>query len=69
MTLFCSYSIILSLFSQFSLVIEHNKPEIFYFSRSTKNTNLPLLDFRSVESAILRPKCKRTMNSTDKLHT
>jgi len=34
--LFCSYNIILSLFNPFSLVIEHNKLEVFYFSRLTK---------------------------------
>ena len=35
--LFCNYSIIFSLFKQFGLVIEHNKSEIFHFSRSMKN--------------------------------
>ena len=34
--LFCSYTIISSLFNQFRLVIEHSKLEVFYFSRSTK---------------------------------
>jgi len=42
--LFCSYNIILSLFKQFSLVIEHNKSEVFHFSRLIKNNNLFLLD-------------------------
>ena len=53
---YCSYSIISSLFNQFSLVIEYNKLEVFYFSRLKKNTNLPLLDLRSIGSTILRPK-------------
>ena len=35
--LFCSYSIISSLFKQFGLVIEHKKLEVFHFSRSMKN--------------------------------
>jgi len=34
--LYSSYSIISSLFNQFSLVIEHDKSEVFHFSRSTK---------------------------------
>ena len=42
--LFYSYRIILSLFKQFGLVIEHNKSGVFYFSKLTKNINLPLLD-------------------------
>ena len=53
--LFCSYSIILSLFNQFSLVIKHDKSDIFHLSRSIKNINLPL-DLRPVGGAILRPK-------------
>jgi len=56
MNLYYSYSIILSLFNQFSLAIEHNKSEIFHFSRSTKNTNPPLLDLRSIGSTVLKPK-------------
>jgi len=34
--LFCSYSIISSLFEQFGLMIEYNKSEVFHFSRTTK---------------------------------
>jgi len=34
--LFCSYSIISSLFRQFSLVIEYDKLEVFHFSRLSK---------------------------------
>ena len=42
--LFCSYSIISSLFNQFGLVIKHDKLEIFHFSKFTKNTQSPALD-------------------------
>jgi len=66
--LFYSYSIILFFFSQFGLMIEHNKSEIFYFSKLTKNTNLPLLDFRFAEDAILRPKYKKTTNSIKNIY-
>ena len=34
--LFCSYSIMSSLFNQFGLVIEYDKSEVFYFLRSIK---------------------------------
>jgi len=54
--LFYSYSIILSLFNQFSLVIKYNKLEVFHFSKLTKNTNLLPLDFRPSESPILQLK-------------
>ena len=54
--LFCSYNIISSLFNQFSLVIEHNKSEVFHFSRSTKNINPPPLDLSPVKGTILRSK-------------
>ena len=45
--LFCSYSIISSLFNQFYLAIEHDKSDVFHFSRLTKNDNPPLLDLMS----------------------
>jgi len=54
--LFCSYNIILSLFNQFGLVIKHNKSEVFYFLRLTKNIYLPLLDLRSLDDSLLHPK-------------
>ena len=47
--LFCSYSIIFSLFDQFGLVIEHNKSEVFHFSRAMKNTKLSFLNLRPLE--------------------
>ena len=55
-TLFYSYNIISSLFNQFNLVIEHDKSKVFYFSRSTKNVNLPLLDLRPLEGFLLKLK-------------
>ena len=54
--LFCSYSIISSLFSQFSLVIEHDKLKMFHFLRSTKNINPSFLDLHPLEGSILYPK-------------
>ena len=55
-TLFYSYNIISSLFNQFNLVIEHDKSKVFYFSRSTKNINLLLLDLRPSEGFSLKLK-------------
>ena len=52
-SLFCSYSIIFSFFKQFRLMIEHNKLEVFYFSKATKNYNLSLLDLGSLERLLL----------------
>ena len=54
--LYCNYSILLSFFNQFDLAIEHNKLEVFYFSKSIKNTEPPLLDLKLVDDTILKPK-------------
>ena len=51
--LFCSYSIIFSLFEQFILVIEHNKSEVFHFSRATKNFNSSSLDLGPLGEPVL----------------
>ena len=56
--LFCSYSIIFSLFEQFSLVIEHNKSEVFHFSRATKNFNSSPLDLEPLGEPVLWLKDK-----------
>ena len=56
--IFCCYSIISSLFKQFNLLIEHNKSEVFHFSRLTKNFHLSLLDLRSLGRLFLCPKDK-----------
>jgi len=42
--LFCSYSIITSLLDQFGFTIKHNKSEVFYFSKFSKNFNPSPLD-------------------------
>lgn len=52
----CDNIIISFFFNQFGLVIEYDKSEIFHFSRSTKNINLPLLDLRLIEGVLLRLK-------------
>ena len=57
--IFSSYSIISSLFEQFSLMIEHNKLEVFYFSRSTKNYNSSPLDLGLLGGPLLQPKYKQ----------
>ena len=54
--LYYSYSIIFSLFNQFSLTIEHDKSEVFHFLRMTKNKESSPLDFRLTDSIILKPK-------------
>ena len=53
-----SYSIIFSLFEQFSLIIEYNKSEVFHFSRTKKNYNLPFLDLWLLGKPLLCPKNK-----------
>ena len=54
--LFCSYNIISTLLSKFSLVIEHGKTEVFHFSRSWGNFNPPPLDLTLLGSSVLLPK-------------
>ena len=54
--LYYSYTIISFFFSQFGLIIKHNKSQVFYFSRSTKKINPSPLDLRSVGSSILKSK-------------
>jgi len=54
--LFCSYSIITSLFDQFRLATEHGKLKNFHFSRSTRNFNPSLLNLSPVEGLLLQPK-------------
>ena len=53
MNLFYSYSIISSWFKHFGLVIEHDKSEVFHFSRLTKNNNPPLLDLQPLGGSLL----------------
>jgi len=54
--LFYNYNIIFSFFKQFRLAIKHNKLEVFYFSRTTKNYNLSLLYLGPLEGSLLQPK-------------
>ena len=54
--LFSSYNIISFLFNQFGLIIEHSKSKVFYFSKATKNFDLPSLDLELLGSLLLRPK-------------
>jgi len=54
--LFCSYNIISSLSEQFSLVIEHNKSKIFYFSKLMKNYKIPSLDLSLLRGPLLHSK-------------
>ena len=54
--LFCSYNIISTPFNWFRLIIEHGKLEVFHFSRSTRNFNLPSLNLSLLEGPILWPK-------------
>ena len=51
-----SYSIISSLFENFGLIIEHDKSEVFHFSRATKKSEPPPLDLSPAGSSILNPK-------------
>ena len=53
--IFCSYSIISSLFKQFDLVIKHNK-SVFYFLKSTKNNNSSLLNLESLGGPLFQLK-------------
>ena len=50
-----SYSIVLNLMASFGLVMEHNKSEIFHFSRAHNDSN-PELDLSAIGAPILKPK-------------
>jgi len=54
--LFSSYNVASQLLSKFSLLVEHSKTEIFYFSRSHGSFNPPSLDLSSVSGSSLVPK-------------
>jgi len=54
--------------SQFRLVIEHDKSEVFHFSRATKNFNPPPLDSRVLEGMVLRQKKTLALTSHVLLH-
>ena len=54
--LFCSYNIVSTLLTKFGLVVEYRKTEVFYFSRSQENFNLPSLDLIPLGGFVLLPK-------------
>ena len=54
--LFCSYNVLLNLLSDFGLVIEHGKTEVFHFNRSHRAFNPPSLDLSPLGGLILYPK-------------
>jgi len=54
--LFCSYNVLSNLLTDFGLVIEHGKTEIFHFTRSHGEFNPPPLDLSPLGSPVLRPK-------------
>jgi len=54
--LFCSYNIASSLLKKFGFIIEHEKTEMFSFSRSHGVFDSPSLDFSSLGGLILCSK-------------
>jgi len=54
--LFCSYNAVSSVLDKFSLILEHEKTEVFHFSRAQKVFNPPSLDLLAVGGPILRLK-------------
>ena len=52
---FSSYRVVTDLMVLFGLVIEHDKSEIFYFSRTYNNSN-PELDLSAIGASTLKPK-------------
>ena len=51
--LFCSYNILSNLLTDFGLVIEHGKMEIFHFNRSHREFNPPPLNLSPLEGPVL----------------
>jgi len=54
--LFCSYNVLSKLLTDFGLVIEHSKTEVFHFNRSHRVFNPPPLDISHLSDPILCPK-------------
>ena len=50
---FSSYNIISFLFNQFGLTIEYSKSKVFYFSKATKNFDLPSLDLELLDNLLI----------------
>jgi len=61
--LFYSYNVISNLLTKFSLVIEHNKTEVFHFSRLHGAFTSPPLDLSSLGGPCLLPKTVRVRNN------
>ena len=55
-SLFCGYNIISSLFTQFDLIIEHKKSDIFHFLKLTNNNYFLPLYFHLLEGFFLYSK-------------
>ena len=54
--LFCSSNVLSNFLTDFSLVIEHGKTEIFHFNRSHREFNPPPLDLSPLGGPVLHPK-------------
>ena len=54
--LFCSYNVLSKLLTDFGLVIEHSKTEVFHFNRLHRVFNPPPLDISHLGDSILCPK-------------
>ena len=54
--LFCSYNVISSIFLKYSLIIQHGKTDVFYFTRSYGTYNPPPLDLTPIDGPLLLPK-------------
>ena len=54
--LFCRYNVITNLLDKFSLIVEHSKTEVFYFSRLHGPFNPLPLDLLPLGRPILLPK-------------
>jgi len=54
--LFCSYNVVSSLLTKFSLFMKHNKTKVFHFSRLHRAFTPPSLDLSSLGGPCLLPK-------------
>ena len=54
--IFCSYNIISSILLKYGLIIEHEKTDIFHFSRSHGTFNPPPLNLTLIGGPLLLPK-------------
>ena len=54
--IFCSYNIVSNLLTKFGLVVEHEKTEVFHFSRQQGEFNPLPLDYTPIRGSVLRSK-------------